>query len=241
MNIITYASPVAISPKRLWSIGLYKKTQTFANWQVERAGVLQLLSPAQDRLVPILGGLSAASSPSKPAACATCGFPWNVTTPLPPPPSPSPPPLLPDCVSYVSLKQVGEAVEAGDHQVVLCEVVESWGKSGGEHLTTGVCRAKGLITEQGRVAEGALAQAQGGGEAGGSLSEMLGLEKEEASPSEMQLLGFDAGQPPTEEETRALDQNERLKGSLRASRQFKMTNDARFTWLSFSLLAGGYL
>ncbi|KAK1743739.1 hypothetical protein QTG54_005336 [Skeletonema marinoi] len=46
MNILTYASPVAIKPHRMWSISLYKGTLSHENFIKEKRGILQLLRPA---------------------------------------------------------------------------------------------------------------------------------------------------------------------------------------------------
>jgi hypothetical protein len=40
MNIVTYASPVALQPP-VYAIGLYKGTQSWANWRANRGGLLQ--------------------------------------------------------------------------------------------------------------------------------------------------------------------------------------------------------
>ena len=147
MNILTYASPVGITPNRLWAISIYKKTQSWKNWQETQAGTLQLLSPGHASVVPCLGGLSSASDLTKSLLCGKLGFPWSQRGTLPP--------ILPRCPSYISISQVGEAIDAGDHEVVICKVLDSWG-DGGDHLTTGELRKLGLITEKGRVSEAEL-------------------------------------------------------------------------------------
>ena len=40
MNIVTYASPVALQPP-VYAIGLYKDTQSWSNWRANRCGLLQ--------------------------------------------------------------------------------------------------------------------------------------------------------------------------------------------------------
>ena len=40
MNIVTYASPVALQPP-VYAVGLYKDTQSWVNWRAHRRGLLQ--------------------------------------------------------------------------------------------------------------------------------------------------------------------------------------------------------
>lgn len=46
MNIVTYASPVALKPP-VYAVGLYRNTQSWANWRETRSGVLQAGAPLQ--------------------------------------------------------------------------------------------------------------------------------------------------------------------------------------------------
>ena len=43
MQILTYATPVGIGPRK-WAVSLYRPTLTYANWMERRTGVLQLLA-----------------------------------------------------------------------------------------------------------------------------------------------------------------------------------------------------
>jgi hypothetical protein len=86
MNIVTFATPVSVKPKKLWIISLYHGTRTkdafFAQQQQQRqqqlpeqqspaVAVLQLLKPQHKHLVPILGKRSGYEAGySKAAACA---------------------------------------------------------------------------------------------------------------------------------------------------------------------------
>jgi hypothetical protein len=74
MNIVTFATPVSVAPKKLWIVSLYHGTRTkdafFAAAQSPIA-VLQLLEPQHKHLVPILGKRSGYEAGySKAAACA---------------------------------------------------------------------------------------------------------------------------------------------------------------------------
>jgi hypothetical protein len=40
MNIVTYASPVALQPP-VYALGLYKDTQSWRNWRANGCGLLQ--------------------------------------------------------------------------------------------------------------------------------------------------------------------------------------------------------
>lgn len=100
-------------------------------------GVLQLLSINQSSLVPILGKHSGHDeSYSKQDECALAGFPWvekdvgsflssfdgdddetcdkNSFQEMH---------LLPECESYLKLRLL-QTVEAGDHEVALCRIVD---------------------------------------------------------------------------------------------------------------------
>jgi flavin reductase (DIM6/NTAB) family NADH-FMN oxidoreductase RutF len=176
MNIVTYATPVATPPKRVWSLGLFKGTTTDDN--IRRRGwcVLQLLTKEHVDIVPILGGTKGRDF-DKHAACARVGLPWQsldvqddklkgIQ-------------VLPGCVSYIKLDIKGGIVDAGSHHIAaFCEVVGMYecgndDKDDGscvdsgekdssvvdltvEHLSTRYLRSLGIITPQGRVAESAI-------------------------------------------------------------------------------------
>jgi flavin reductase (DIM6/NTAB) family NADH-FMN oxidoreductase RutF len=55
LNIITYATQVGIKPNPVWAISLYKKTLSHDNFIRSCWGVLQLLPPGTQDLVPLLG------------------------------------------------------------------------------------------------------------------------------------------------------------------------------------------
>lgn len=57
MNIVTFASPVSISP-RAFAVGLYRDTLTWSNFLDTRTGVLQILRCKHLPLVELLGRTS---------------------------------------------------------------------------------------------------------------------------------------------------------------------------------------
>ena len=163
MCIRDSATPVGIAP-RTWALSLYRPTLTHANFLARRTGVLQLLSEAHAPLVYALGGRSGRDD-DKAAACAAAGFEWVA--------APSSwdaaadggsdaallPSLLPGCVQYLRLEQVGELTSCGEHDVVLCTVegMLSYGEAGGptaeDALSSARCRELGLITDRGKAVE----------------------------------------------------------------------------------------
>jgi len=128
MNIVTFCSPVSVAAPKLWMISLYKGTMTKLSFLKNKVGVLQLLTPEQSELVPLLGKRSSLEEDcSKENLCASAGFTWediyfgetleefhdlNIQ-------------LLPKCASYIFLKLCEEqpVLDAGDHVVALCKVV----------------------------------------------------------------------------------------------------------------------
>jgi flavin reductase (DIM6/NTAB) family NADH-FMN oxidoreductase RutF len=154
MNILTYATPAGVSP-RLWAVSLYRPTQTHANWLKRRSGVLQLLSEPHAPLAYALGGQSGAEV-DKAAACSAEGFPWTA-------PAQSGfgddarEQLLPGCVAYIRLTQVGDPTPCGEHDLVVCRVeavlADPSGPSPAAALSTATLRAAGLITDRGRAVE----------------------------------------------------------------------------------------
>ncbi len=91
MNILTYASPISITPHRMWCISLYKGTLSHENFKRERRGVLQLLRPEHaycirsgdesrkgeaGDLIRLLGG-SSGRYVDKRVACENLGYAWE--------------------------------------------------------------------------------------------------------------------------------------------------------------------
>lgn len=128
MNIVTFASAVSVAAPKYWMISLYYDTKTKDSFCESKQGVLQLLTPLQKDLVPILGKRSGYEvGYSKEMACREAGMPWVAPSPefwghdsgelL----------LLPQCASYLHVR-LHSTLGAGDHLVTLCELVStgSW-------------------------------------------------------------------------------------------------------------------
>lgn len=157
MNILTYATPVSMRPDRVWSISLYKGTVSHENFSKTGSGILQLLAPCHAEAVRILGGSSSRDT-DKRVECEKLGISW-INSGISDFPE-----VLPDCVYYLKLKQLGEMIDCGSHDVAICGVesmlvpddgvvpVDNEGKPRDGYLNTGLLREKGIITEQGRVA-----------------------------------------------------------------------------------------
>jgi hypothetical protein len=82
MNIVTFATAVSVSPKKMWIVSLYHGTRTkdafFAQQQSKQTpiAILQLLKPQHKHLVPILGKHSGYEPGySKAVACASQTYP----------------------------------------------------------------------------------------------------------------------------------------------------------------------
>jgi hypothetical protein len=113
MSIITYCTPVS-SPKSssCLALALYQGTRTrdaFASG----TGILQLLTPAQAPLVPILGKQSGyTAGVDKRSDCAQAGWAWTNAL------------LLPACALYLQIEQSTSPsfLTAPDHVVVLVQV-----------------------------------------------------------------------------------------------------------------------
>ncbi len=168
MQILTYATPVGVSP-RLWAVSLYRPTKTHANWLAQGAGVLQCLCESHAELVHTLGGQSGADI-DKAAACAAVGFEWM--EPLPrsawsdgdadegagddADSAATHVQLLPGCVAYLRLVQVGELTSCGEHDLALCKVegvlaAPEGGPTTDDALQSRALREAGLISDKGRA------------------------------------------------------------------------------------------
>ena len=156
MNILTYASPVSITPHRMWSISLYKGTLSHENFTREKRGILQLLTPQHSSLVRVLGG-SSGNDVDKRLVCEELGYAWEKLLdekkdddhwPL----------VLPSCVYYLKLELVGDMIECGSHEVALCKVVSMISNEEIidpsdelDSLSTRSLRNDSIISELGRV------------------------------------------------------------------------------------------
>jgi flavin reductase (DIM6/NTAB) family NADH-FMN oxidoreductase RutF len=152
MNVLTYATPVSVRPSRIWSLGLYKETQSYVNFCQQKSCILQLLTERDIPLIKPLGGTSSADkSVDKETACRDLGCEWISL----PNADKSDPNVLPDCVSYLKLTLQGDMIDCGSHVVAVCQVDEMYASDDAppQHLTTSTLRDLGIITAQGRVAE----------------------------------------------------------------------------------------
>jgi flavin reductase (DIM6/NTAB) family NADH-FMN oxidoreductase RutF len=142
MNIITFATPVSVAPPKLWAVSLYTNTLTKRAFEESKVGILQLLTPKQSKLVPVLGKRSGYErSYSKRGESDKLGYPWTRTTVSVPGDSDSDPTketdsshsssesfnlvnvdVLPGCATYILIK-FGSSHRAGDHDVALCQVI----------------------------------------------------------------------------------------------------------------------
>ena len=130
MNIVTFATAVSVAPPpshARWIVSLYYHTLTKDSFVAARRGVLQLLRPAQQDLVAVLGKHSGYRrthhhhddhqnhenphqhdnphddpiGSNKAQACATAGWPWVEATEF----AGCPLQLLPKCALYMVLEQ----------------------------------------------------------------------------------------------------------------------------------------
>jgi len=156
MNILTYASPVGVSPQRMWAISLYDGTLSHENFRRTGKGVLQMLQPEHSVLVKLFGGCSGRDVDKK-SESAKYGFPWKNFEEAD---DDYPNLVLPNCSYYLKLKQVGDLVNAGNHDVAICNVESMFVEdsiqkksenSVSSYLSTGYLRKLGIISEQGRV------------------------------------------------------------------------------------------
>jgi flavin reductase (DIM6/NTAB) family NADH-FMN oxidoreductase RutF len=123
MNIVTFCTAVSVATPKLWIVSLYYDTLTKDSFLETKTAVLQLLTPSQKHLVPLLGKKSGYEPGySKQAACLELGFRWidasEFTT------GNSKIQVLPACAAYIQLK-LRSTLEAGDHVVALCEVTRT--------------------------------------------------------------------------------------------------------------------
>mmetsp|Transcript_68251 Transcript_68251/g.154404 ORF Transcript_68251/g.154404 Transcript_68251/m.154404 type:complete len:245 (+) Transcript_68251:79-813(+) len=178
MNILTYASPVGIRPKRTWVLSLYRATQTHANFLARGTGVLQVLREDHAQLIWHLGGTSSSSAEvDKRARCAELGFPWR---PGPASGSSHDGPsedvlpsdevlpseeVLPGCAAYYRVRLLGELIDAGDHQVAYVALEDFFeeesacgpsdgtntANGGADFMSSAFLREQGLVSAVGKA------------------------------------------------------------------------------------------
>jgi hypothetical protein len=114
MSIITYCTPVsAKSSSSCMALALYQGTRTRDAFDAG-SGILQLLTPAQAPLVPILGKQSGyTAGVDKRSDCAQAGWAWTADV------------LLPACALYLQIERASSSMlTAPDHVVVLVQVAK---------------------------------------------------------------------------------------------------------------------
>lgn len=154
MNILTYATPVSVRPDRVWTLGLYKDTLSYANFCRERSCILQLLKEEHIPLIKLLGG-SSGTTVDKQEECSKEGFFWGVLSCSDEQQQISTPLTLANCAYYLKLAAVGDLVDCGSHAVAVCKVEEMYvsnEEAKTVYLSTARLRELGIITDQGRVA-----------------------------------------------------------------------------------------
>ena len=167
MNILTYASPVSITPHRMWSISLYKGTLSHENFAREKRGILQLLTPQHSsckgeseiagELIRVLGG-SSGNDVDKRLVCEELGYAWE-KLPNEKKDDDHWSLVLPSCVYYLKLELVGDdMIDCGSHEVALCKVVSMISNEEIidpsdelDSLSTRSLRNDSIISELGRV------------------------------------------------------------------------------------------
>jgi flavin reductase (DIM6/NTAB) family NADH-FMN oxidoreductase RutF len=132
MHIITYATAISMQPKR-FACGIYEGTQTLENINSHPQFVLQLLAASQYRLVDLLGKQSGKNI-DKVARLQKRQLTtqWNGFT------------ILKDCLAVMQLKVINR-MNAGDHTLMLCDVVSYKNLQEGEPLTLDILRQHKLI------------------------------------------------------------------------------------------------
>ena len=55
MNLITYASPIAIKPHEIWALSLFKGTVSHENFAFHKKGILQQLTKSHLNTINLLG------------------------------------------------------------------------------------------------------------------------------------------------------------------------------------------
>ncbi len=143
MNICTYVSAVSMEPKR-YMVAIYHNTQTLENVKDGQSFVLQLLSEMQYGLVRNFGQKSGKSFDKQgfinrkniqnklPKENPYSTIFWNNFE------------VLSNAVSILLLKPL-QIIEAGDHDMFLCDVVSFENLNDTPILTLDVLRQKKLI------------------------------------------------------------------------------------------------
>lgn len=113
LNIVTYASPIAIQPDRMYALSLFKNTMSWKNMLQSKRGVLQILQQKHAVLLDVLGRQSGYNI-DKLEAISKLGFEIDYRFGLP---------VLKDSIGVMQLEIVFPPLDCGDHDVVVCKVV----------------------------------------------------------------------------------------------------------------------
>lgn len=132
MHICTYVSAVSMQPKR-FMVALFKGTRTLELVTREKRMVLQLLAAGQHRLIPLLGRKSGHDT-DKLATLERRGLltRWEGVN------------VLADALAWLDLSVI-DSMDAGDHVMMLCEMVRYRNHLEGAPLTLDILRAKGMV------------------------------------------------------------------------------------------------
>ena len=132
MNICTYTSAVSMKPKQIM-VCIYKDTKTLEIVNNAPTFVLQLLAVNQYRMVDLLGKKSGKNI-DKMSRLEKRGLigQWNGYK------------ILKDALALTELA-VEDTLEAGDHKLFLCTVIDYKNLNDGEALTLDDLRAHKLI------------------------------------------------------------------------------------------------
>lgn len=167
MNIVTFASAVSVASPKLWIVSLYHGTLTKDSFLKSRKACLQLLTPLQKELVPVLGKRTGYDETfSKSAECENLDEQWIRTVLAWSPESSID--ILPRCACYIGLSIVTyedssiQTMEAGDHVVALCKVESvglwnfkhdtvDWNKQWEDGLDTQSILYTGSLREEGII------------------------------------------------------------------------------------------
>ncbi|KAI8470247.1 MAG: hypothetical protein J3K34DRAFT_421063 [Monoraphidium minutum] len=136
LNIVTYASPVAIAPVRKYAVGLYVGTLSWQNVKETGHCALQILQQSHSSLVPLLGKRSGRDV-DKLAEVERLGFSLKDAFGLP---------VLADAAGILELRVSSDFIPCGDHDVVVCDVV-AWRDAAGPRapLYTAYLKQTGLL------------------------------------------------------------------------------------------------
>jgi flavin reductase (DIM6/NTAB) family NADH-FMN oxidoreductase RutF len=132
MHICTYVSAVSMQPKR-YMVALFKGSLTLESVEAERHFVLQLLSDGQYGLVALLGRKSGHDT-DKIGRLKKRNLTgeWKGFT------------VLTGALAWIELKVIS-ATDAGDHVMMLCDLVAAKNVQPGMPLTLGLLRQKKLV------------------------------------------------------------------------------------------------